>query len=251
MYLINKLNRNVLIMTDEVLFHAPTDQEIDDRQILSNIIVAEERWIANVLGNTLYEFFIDAKNKVINSNNQASILALINADHAIRGLDAIILSDLKIGMIINAIEFVTDPWLVKLWNRFLWKLTAECVDVTATIPSWVRHTSAGQMKNNPNVLGGNGTNSASADLKEVELKVRRAIQDRIDPLMERMKMWICINQDNFTFYNVNCKGFSTNNLDNELDGISHVRKTNIITDLYKDKDQEKEINIRISPGFSY
>lgn len=223
-------------MPDEVLFHAATDQVIDERQILNNIIIGEERWIANVLGDSLYEAFIDKKNKKITAINRPEILLAINADHAERDIPEIVEADLKIGMIINSIEFVDDEWMVKLWNRFLWKLTAECVDVATTIPSWVRHTSAGQMKNSPNVLGGNGQNSASAELKEVLLKLNLAIQDRIDPLMERMKMWMCKNRDNFSSYKIDCGGYDCGSSDGSLDGISHLRKTNFITNIYKDQD---------------
>lgn len=45
MYSINRLNRPVLITPDEVLFHAATDHSVDARQILQNIIIAEERII--------------------------------------------------------------------------------------------------------------------------------------------------------------------------------------------------------------
>lgn len=220
-------------MPDEVLFHAATDQQIDERQILNNIIVAEERWIANVLGDSFYEAFIDAKNKTVTAENRTELVAAINASLTANNLPVVTEADIPVGTIINAIEFVENEWMIKLWNRFLWKLTAECVDVATTIPSWVRHTSAGQMKNNPNVIGGNGSNSATAELKEVELKVNRAIQDRIDPLMERMKMWICRNQSNLGSYKFNCGGYNCGE-DGGLDGISHIRKTNFITNVYDD-----------------
>lgn len=229
-------------MPDEVLFHAATDQQIDERQILNNIIVAEERWIANVLGDSFYEAFLDAKNKTVTAGNRTELVAAINASLTANNLPVVTEADIPVGTIINAIEFVENEWMVKLWNRFLWKLTAECVDVATTIPSWVRHTSAGQMKNNPNVIGGNGSNSATAELKEVELKVNRAIQDRIDPLMERMKMWICRNQSNLGSYKFNCGGYNCGE-DGDLDGISHIRKTNFITNIYDDRDDEKLLRI--------
>lgn len=223
-------------MPDEVLFHAPTDQQIDERQILSSIIVAEERWIANVLGDSFYEAFIEAKNRVVTAANREEMVAAINTSLEEAGKPVINAADLPLGTVVNAIEFVENEWMKKLWFRFLWKLTAECVDMSITIPSWVRHTSSGQMKNNPNVIGGNGTNSASADLKEVELKVNRAIQDRIDPLMERMKMWICKNRQHLGPHKFECGDYGCWEEEggDPRDGISHIRKTNIITNIYDD-----------------
>lgn len=240
MYQINKLNRPVLITPNEVLFHAPTDQQIDERQILSNIIIAEERWIANVLGDSFYEDFITKKNRKVTTDNVEEIVDIINNTlPADKKIDSTMI---PIGVYINSMDFITDEWYIKLWERFLWKLTAECVDVTAIIPSWVRHTSAGQMKNNPNVIGGNGSNSASAELKEVQLKLTRAIQDRIDPLMERMKMWLCTNQSKFN-YKFDCGAYGCGEEGHSLDGISHTRKTNFITNVYDDLKEDGTLRI--------
>lgn len=230
MYRINKLNRPVLITPDEVIFHAPTDQKIDERQVLQNIIVAEERWIANTLGDGFYEDFISKKNKTITAENQEEILGKINETLS----KPITAADLPIGTIVNAIEFVQDEWYVKLWNRFLWKLTAECVDMMTIVPSWVRHTSVGQQKNNPNVIGGNGSGSATAEIKDIQFKMSTSIQDRIDPLIERMKLWLCQNKPNFGKYTKDCKGYGCGD-DGDDDGVSHIRKTNFITNLYEDE----------------
>lgn len=239
MYAINKLGRPVLITPSEVLFHAPTDQQIDERQILNNIIVAEERWISNVMGDAFYEDFITKKNRKVTTANQQEIVDLINT--SLPSDKQIGLTAVPVGSYVNAIEFITDEWYIKLWERFLWKLTAECVDVTAVIPSWVRHTSAGQMKNNPNVIGGNGSNSASAEMNEVQLKITRTIQDRIDPLIERMRMWMCRNQNKFPHFRFNCGGYGCGEgADGTLDGISHVRKTNFITNIYEDLDHAEQ-----------
>ena len=68
MYLINRLNRNVLITPDEVIFHAATDSDISERQILQNIIVAEERFIPSIIGDKFYEDFISKKNVKVTEN---------------------------------------------------------------------------------------------------------------------------------------------------------------------------------------
>ena len=234
MFRINNLKRNVLITADEVLFHAPTDQKIDARQIEQNIIIAEERFIANTICDRFYDDFIRQKNRTVTAENKAELLLKINSSLELDGLNTIKESDLKIGMIINAIEFVENEWYIKLWERFLWKLTAECVDLMCVIPSWLRHTSVGQQMNNPNVIGGNGSGSATGGIKEIDYKIQNTIRDRIDPLTERMEMWICQNKNNFPQYCKPCKTIGCNDGTDINDGVSHIRKTNFITGIYKD-----------------
>ena len=77
MYRLNNLKRNLLITADEVLFHAPTDQKIDARQIEQNIIVAEERWIANSICDKFYEDFISQKNRKVTTDNKSELLVLL------------------------------------------------------------------------------------------------------------------------------------------------------------------------------
>jgi hypothetical protein len=234
MYRINRLNRNVLIIPDEVLFHIASDHDIDERQILQNIIVAEERFIANTLGDKLYEDFISKKNVVVTATNQNDLLTKINTsltDNLVNNIDT---TDIPIGTIINAIELVDNVDYVALWNRFLWKLTAECVDMMLIVPSWLRHTSAGQQLNNPKVIGGNNGGAASGDMKDVKFKMDIAIQDRIDPLIERMRLWICERKTKFPLYTKDCgtNDCSGSSDGNVPDGISYLRKTDIILGLY-------------------
>lgn len=233
MYRINRLHRNVLITPDEVIFHAATDAEIDERQILNNIIVAEERFIANTLGDRFYEDFISKKNVKVTQANQADLLTKINASFVASGGYAIVLTDIPVGTIINSIELVDDEWYVKLWERFLWKLTAECVDMMTIVPSWLRHTSSGQMMNNPEVIGGNAGGSVTGKIPDVKFKMNTYIQDRIDPLSERMQLWICQNKEHFDLYSKDCGG-TCGEGGNASDGISSIRKTNFITNIYND-----------------
>lgn len=242
MYLINRLNRNVLITPDEVIFHAATDVEIDARQILNNIIVAEERFIANMLGDKFYDDFITKKNVKVTTLNQADLLVKINLSIVENGGDAIQASDIPPGTIINAIELVEDEWYTKLWERFLWKLTAECVDMMSIVPSWLRHTSAGQQMNNPEVIGGSAGGSVTGKVGDVKFKMNTHLQDRIDPLSERMRLWLCQNKENFELYANDCGGTGCDDNGNGVDGISHIRKTNFITNIYEDRDREDRYN---------
>jgi hypothetical protein len=228
MYRINYTGRPVLITHDEVLFHAATDSNVDPRQIMQNIIVAEERWIAPALCDEFYYDFVNKKNKKISVDNQAQMVIDINASLTAQGKPTITAADIPIGTWINAIEFVTDAALVELWEMFLWKVTAEAVDLATIIPSWLRHTSQGQQKNNPEVIGGSGQGSASGDRRDVQFKIDKAIQDRIDPLLERMHLWLCKRKSSYPLY---CKPCECDN----PNGVSFKRKTDWVFGGYDSK----------------
>lgn len=229
MYRINRLNRNVLITPDEVLFHAATVQDVDERQILQNIIVAEERFIVDAICDEIYEDFIEQKNKTVTSENQEEMITKINQSFESIGAIPITENDLPIGSIVNAIEFVTNESYVRLWNRFLWKITAECVDFISTVPSWLQHTSQGQMMNSPKVIGGSGTNSSSGDVKDVSFKLDNTLHDRINPLLQRMEEWICKNKTSFPLYCKPCMDCGCIGKSDEL-----AKKSNFIIGIYED-----------------
>lgn len=233
MYRINYTGRPTLITIDEVMFHAAIDNNADARLILQNIIVAEERFVAPALCDEFYEELIGMKNVEITSGNQVAQLALINASLLAAGKQTIAASNVPVGTIINAIEYVTNPDYKNLWNRFLWKITAEAVDAMCIVPTWLRHTAQGQQKNNPEVIiGGSGSNapgSVSGDRKDVQFKMDKAIQDRIDPLMERMRQFICKNISKYPKYCKQCDCDTT-------DGVSMLRKTDIIFGIYDSDD---------------
>ncbi len=232
MYNINKLERPVLIMPDEVLFHAATDHKVDERQILQNIIIAEERFIAPAMCDDFYFNFIEAKNRTVDASNQSSILTDINAYRTARDKEPITVTDIPIGTYINSPLFLNADMKL-LWNMYLWKLTAEAVDQVCTVPSWLRHNSKGQQKNNPEGLMSNGGESASGDLKDISYKSKKQIQDRIDPLIERMRLWICKNKEKYQDY---CK---TCCCEDGADGVSSLRKTNWVFNAYDKKNCER------------
>lgn len=189
MYRINKLSRPTLITVDEVIAKAVVDENADIQYLVNSIEVAEERFIAPELGNAFYENFIAVKNVVVTSGNQATLLVQINASLTAAGKNSISSGDLVLGMMVNAIEFCPVNYQT-LWNRFLWKIVAEAVDILAIVPSWTRSTAQGQQQNNPKVIGGTGEGSATADRKDVEYKVDTMVKSRLYPLIARMKQWI-------------------------------------------------------------
>lgn len=239
MYRFNQTKRFVLISTDEVIAKAAIDQSTDVRLIENCIEVAEERFIVPALGDDFYESFISKKNIIVTNANQAELLAKVNDALVAEGKAAITADDLKPGSIINAIELVEDPNLVALWNRFLWRICAEAVDMMTTVPSWLRHTAQGQQHNNPNVIGGNGQNSASGSRRDVEFKMDKMIQDRINPLIERMHKWICDRSDVYPDYEVPCGC--------EEDGVSDQFKGGWIMGVYDDDEEDTSYKQQSKP----
>jgi hypothetical protein len=231
MYRLNELKRPVLITVDEVLARSAMIGDPQVRMILQNIEIAEERFITNALGSKFYEDFIEKKNVVVTPSNQDTLLTAVNADRANEGKEP--LTDLPIGTYINAIELVTDVNYVALWGRYLWRLTAECVDLMCTVPSWLQHTAQGQQMNKPAIIGSSGE-SASGTAKDIKFKMDVQMQERIDPLRARMDEWICRKKSEDTaafplYEKCPCSGDS-------LDGISTLRKTAFIFGGYDDHD---------------
>ncbi len=192
MYRINQTGRPTLITPDEVIAKIASDSTIEVRMILQNIEVAEERIIVDAIGNGLYEELIAAKNREVTEANRADLLSAINASIAGNGNPALTTANLPAGTLINASEFLNTAQLA-LWNRFLWRVTAEAVDLMCTVPSWLRHTNTGQLNNSPKVIGGNGENAASGDRGDVKFKMDVQLQQRINPLVDRMQGWMRTN----------------------------------------------------------
>ncbi len=217
MYSLNKLNRNVLIMADEVIYHAPTAHVVDHRMIEQAIIIAEERFIKPAICKDLYEDFRNMKNVVVDNTNNATLNAATSMT-------------LVAGQVVNAIELVTNAWYKKLWFEYLWKICAEVVIYTATPTNFSEYTSQGEMINNPKSILNEGQGSSSASQKEVQWKMDKLLMDRIDPLIQAMHDWICDNKDNFPKYT--CKQCCS------VDGISYKRKTGWIHGMYSNNSEK-------------
>lgn len=189
MYSLNKLERNVLITVDEVLFHAPTSHQLDPRMIEQSIIVAEERFIRPEIGYSMYESLIGAKNVVVTSGNIVSLQALMGAEPV-----------LVEGNIVNAYELLsTDN--KSLWKNHLWKLTSECVIASAFPEAFVQFTSEGAIHKSPPaglmVTSGSVTPLSSS----MKWTLDKKIQDRLAPLIQAMHNYLCRNKSLFAYYN--------------------------------------------------
>lgn len=241
MYRINRLSRPVLITIDEVIAKAVVDENPDVRYLMNSIEVAEERFIASALGNAFYEDFIAAKNVTVTNVNQAALVASINASLTAAGENMITSASLPVGFLVNAIELCPTEYQA-LWNRFLWKIVAEAVDIMAIIPSWTRTTASGQQQNNPKSITSDGTGTATADRKDVQYKVDSMVQQRLNPLIDRMKKWIC-DQPEGTYPLFDC-GCST-----DKSGINTQLKGGIIFGIYDERDKLDRRNGRNQRGY--
>ena len=222
MYRKNSLTRPVLITIDEILTKAAVDENADTRFLVSSIEVAEERYIAPALGDAMYEDFINQKNVQVTAGNQAALLVQINGSLTSYGKNPIVLADIPVGSWVNAIEMCSTAYQ-NLWNRFLWKITAEAVDMCAVIPSWTRTTAQGQQQNSPKTLNSDSAGSATADRKDVEYKLDSMSQQRLYPLIARMKKWIA-----------DTGGYPLFPVTKKADGIDGQQKGGIIMGLYSD-----------------
>lgn len=221
MYGVNPLRRKVLITTDEVVFHAPTNNDVDIRSILQSIIIAEERFIRPMLGSGLYEKLADAKNVMVDSLNLTNMTTLVNED---RPADREIIT-LVAGDYVNSDDYL-DTKQKDLWQKHLHKIVAECVFFCALPVNRTRFGKTGVTQENPKSQVGTG-GAATIDLKDLKHLMDRTLQDRISPLMEAMHVFMCTTS--FPGYTRDC-GCDSN-------GIPYKKKSDIVLSMYED-DQD-------------
>lgn len=240
MYRINPLKRNVLIMTDEVIFHAPTKQTVDPRMIEQNIIVAEERLIRPALGTEFYFALIDQKNRLVTNTNKEGLQDQINSSLP-SGSQAVTLT---VGDVVNSQEFLIAENKV-LWNQILWKLTAESVMLLALPEGFVQYGSTGAVFNQPPAGPMSASNSiVTPDLRSMKWAADKKMSDRIDPLRESMHMWICLQKADkskglYGLYQKPC--------DCDENGIAYKRKSDWVTGVYDDHDDDHHHHKKCCP----
>lgn len=222
MYRVNRLPRLTIITTDEVIAMGPVSGNPDVQKLLDSIIIAEERFLKKTMCDSFYYDLREMKNRSITVSNKSDLEAKVNEGNT--GEPIV----LEIGEVVNAIEFVENEWYKKWWFEFGWKIAAEAVVYTATPINWLRHEAAGEMMNSPKSISMESKASQSGDLKDVQWKMNKMHQDRIDPLIEASHEWLCKNKSHFTLYN--CKSCGCD----EASGTSVKRKTGFIHGLYDD-----------------
>lgn len=226
MYRVNPLKRNVLITTDEVIFHAPTQHTLDPRTIEQNIIIAEESVIRVALGYDFYRAMVDSKNTLITAANIDAHRALIMASIPEGSQDV----NLQEGMIVNALEYMSADNQT-LWTEHLWKLIAEVVILVAYPEGFVQLGTEGVHHKAP-PAGPMTTGVTSPDLRTMKWAMDKKHMMRIDPLRESMHLWLCKQQKadstKYPLYEKYC--------DCNADGVPYKRKTDLILGIYDDID---------------
>lgn len=221
-YRLNTLNRNVLIMTDEVIRHAPTKHTLDPRMLENSIIIAEERFIVPALGYDYYQALIAEKNKAVTDVNKAALETAVG-------------TTLEVGQIVNAAEFLSEDNKA-IWNYILWKFLAECILIIAYPEGFIQFTSSGVVHENPIAGPMGGTGVSTPDLRSMKWAMDKKMQDRIDPLHEAMHLWLCkqktADKTKYALYTKHC--------DCNADGVPYKRKTDVILGLYDDCDDDDD-----------
>lgn len=225
---LNPLRTRVLITTDEVVFHAPTDNAIEVRYILQSIIIAERRFIKPMLGSTLYDELISAKNKLVTSANLAALQADVNAG---RGSDRepIILVE---GDYVNSdgATYLTDKQR-ELWQEHLHKLTAECVWYMALPVNRSRFTAMGVVQNHPESIT-EKQDSVTIKLGDLKHLLDKGLFERISTLIEDMHQYLC--KKGFTGYDQDCSC--------DAKGSPYRRTGGVMFGLYDDSKNDCDCN---------
>jgi hypothetical protein len=215
---LNPLRTKVLITTDEVIFHAPTENTCDPRIILQCIILAERRFIKPVLGATLYGILIDKKNVLVTTDNKASLQTSLNTG---RGTDREPI-DLVEGDYVNSDTYLETEQQT-LWKDYLHKITAECVWLVALPVNRARFASKGILKNNPETISEN-RDSVTVDLSDLKHLLDKGLNERITVLIEDMHSYLC--ESGFAGYFKDCGCNS--------EGTAVKKSSGVIFGLYDD-----------------
>lgn len=221
---LNPLRTEVLITTDEVIFHAPMDHGCDPRIILQCIILAERRFVKPVLGSSLYETLIEKKNKLVTAANKAALQTELNTG---RGADreTIVLNE---GDYVNSDTYL-DSNQQALWKKHLHKITAECVWLVALPVNRARFASKGVLKNNPETIAEN-RDSVTVDLPDLKHLLDKGLNERVTVLIEDMHEYLCKN--GFVGYEKDCGCDSK--------GTPYRKSNGVIFGLYDDDDKPKK-----------
>jgi len=230
MYRVNPLMRNVLITTDEVIFHAPTQHTLDPKMIEHSIIIAEERFIRPALGFDFYEALKTEKNLLITSGNQAAQQILLEASMGTQP-EGVEFPTLAEGDIVNAWEYLSEA-NIELWKEVLWKFTAEAVMVLAFPEAFVQFSSAGTIHNQPASGPMNTSGIVTPELRSVKWAMDKKLMERIEPMRQSLHLWLCKKQkEDSAAYEDYTKDCACNE-----DGVAFKRKSDFILGIYDDDD---------------
>lgn len=216
---VNPLHTRVLATVDEVIFHAPTENDIDARSILQNIIIAERSFILPMIGFSMYDALTIAKNKVVTDANKADLQTELNQGRQGRPPIALVAGDM-----VNSDSYLSQKDQ-DLWRDHLHKIVAECVYFSALPVNRSRFGAQGVNVNNPASIAST-SNVASIELKDLKHLIDNALLRRINPLMEAMHEYICRNGYSSYAKDCNCN----------TDGTPYQKRSSISFGMYDTDD---------------
>lgn len=193
---VNPLRTEVLLTSDEVIFHAPTDHQADPRVLLQNIIIAERRFVKPVIGESLYQTLIEKKNVLVTVGNKSSLQIDVNVG---RGSDREPIT-LNEGDFVNSDTYF-DANQLALWKKHLHKIAAECVWLVALPVNRAHFVAGGVVKNYPDSISENRT-SVTIDLPDLKHLRDIGLNERVTVLIQDMHDYLCKN--GFTGYERDC-----------------------------------------------
>jgi hypothetical protein len=210
---VNPLRTKVLITTDEVIFHAPTDHTLDPRVVLQSIIIAERRFIKPIVGSSVYSDLISNKNLLVTSSNKAALQVIVNAGRSADRKEII----LNTGDYVNSDTYLNEQQQ-DLWYNYLHKIVAECVWFCSLPVNRARFTSSGVVKNHPETITAE-KESVTVDLKDLKHLLDKGLQERITPLIDDLHEYMCdVGYPGYT-RDCGCKTTTTQKMSGVLFGL--------------------------------
>jgi len=197
MKVVSDLIRPTLITAEEVQKVVGKLGNNDKSRISANIIVAEERFLHEMLGYELYEHLVDAKNTEVTSGNKESLKSAIRDEWEDDTLE------LSVGDIVND-ESTLSAEEKKLWRTYLWQLAAECVMFVAYPDNYTDLTNQGVVHNAPKMDPLNGGGANTPGLGTLKFQMDKMLTGRVGPLLENMHKYLCRNKEHFPLYRKAC-----------------------------------------------
>ncbi|HAN37437.1 MAG TPA: hypothetical protein DCQ29_00925 [Chitinophagaceae bacterium] len=193
--------------------------QLSDDRIKKVIIVAEERFIRDILGYDFYESLLAEKNKFVTDTNKVELQTVVRAEN--NSLDVF-----QGGELINSASLLSEANR-KLWRMHLWQLVAECVLMVAYPDNYADLSSQGLVHNTPKFDGlPVGAGAITPELKTLKYLQQNMLKGKIGPLIENMHKFICKQKHLYPLYDKDCNC--------DASGRSYQGNGPMILDIYQD-----------------
>lgn len=223
MKVVNDLHRPTIITAQEVQKVVSKTTNLDLNRVRSNIIVAEERFLRNILGFDFYEALLEEKNVEVTSENKDALQTQIRDEWNDQSFV------LNVGDVVNSSDTLSDV-NKKLWKYHLWQIAAECVMFVAYPDNYTDFTSQGVIHNTPRYdsIGNSGANTP--ELNTIRFQMDKILTGRINPLLESMHQFICKSKSSYPKYDKTC--------DCDVTGKSYAGSGPTFINIYEDDEED-------------